>query len=318
MALRFWRRTALAVLVLTAVSASARAEPVALTFDDLPLLSPHPKPEEARRVARDLTRELRACHAPATAFVIGGIFADRPRLQRDLLTHWRRAGVTLGNHTWRHDSLNAMTAEAYIAGVARTDRLLHRLDPSGRRPPAVRWFRHPFLETGDTADKRATVETWLAEHHYRIAPVTLENDDDLFAAPYADAIARRDKPAAAHIRDEYVAFTAARIAWYRDAAQQLLGRRPALVSLMHASRLNADVLPELCRLLPANDLQPVTLEEALKDPAYALGEGPPDKDGDDWLNRWATILGKDLPWDSFPEAPADIKAAAAKLDPDSH
>lgn len=311
------RRRALGVALVAALAFAgcrARAEPVALTFDDLPALSLDETAASARLVTRRLTSGLTACRAPATGFVVGGKLAERPRVRDQLLRAWRRKGLALGNHTWSHASLNDTPAADYIAEIARTDRLLRGLEPG--RPPRTLWFRHPYLETGPTEAARAAVAAWLDAHGYRIAPVTLETDDDLFNAPYEAAVRAHDRRGAAEVLAAYLAFTRARIAWYRSAGETLFGRRPALVALMHATRLNADAMPQLCSLIRRAGLQPVPLETAMRDPAYRLPDGPAQADGDDWFNRWAGLLQRDLPWDSFPEAPAKIQAAAQALDPE--
>jgi peptidoglycan/xylan/chitin deacetylase (PgdA/CDA1 family) len=178
------------------------------------------------------------------------------------------------------------------------------------------WFRHPYLETGATlADKRA-FEAWLAVHGYRVAPVTVENADWMFAPPYDDAVMKGDAADAARVRRSYLDYTAKVTAWYREAAFQLLGRRPALVFLLHETRLNADVLPDLLEILKRNGLKVVSLEKAMRDPAYAISDDVEDSNGDEWLSRWSMTLKRDLPWSTFPEPPADIAAEEAKLDSD--
>lgn len=311
---RRFRVTGLAAAVTLFCAGQAPAEPVALTFDDIPLLGLRETPAEAQAVTRRLTRELRACRIPATGFVIGDKLEDHPRVRARILREWRAAGFALGNHTYSHLSLNATDPDAYIADIARNDRLLSATDTLRRGE--TRWFRHPYLETGQTEAKRAAVEGWLSAHGYRIAPVTLENDDDIFAAPYEDAVSRRDRRAAQDILNRYLALTEARVAWYRAAGQALFGRAPGLVFLMHASALNAAAMPRLCGRLRQLGLQPAPLAEVMADPAYQLPEGPVTDEGDDWLNRWAVVLKRDLPWDDFPEAPADIQATAKRLDPD--
>lgn len=282
----------------------------------MPTLSLIEDPVYAATTTRRLTAALLRCRAPAVGFVVGEKFEDRPAIRARLLRTWRRAGLALGNHTYSHVSLNALTPDAYVADIGRDDALLRRLGLMS--PVGALWFRHPFLETGATEAVRQTAQAWLAGRGYRVAPVTLETDDDLFAAPYDEAVLAGDRRGAAAIRRAYLRFTGQRLAWYRTAAQTLLGRRPALVFLLHASRLNADVMPRLCGTLRAEGLALVSLKAALRDPAYRLPDGPPDRDGDDWLNRWAGVLGRDLPWDSFPEAPPEIRRAAARLDPDTH
>jgi hypothetical protein len=68
---------------------------------------------------------------------------------------------------------------------------------------------------------------WRAANDYRVAPVTMENSDWMFAAPYDNAVLRNDDNDAARIRRLYLDYTAKAIAWYREAALSLLGRRPA-------------------------------------------------------------------------------------------
>ena len=159
-------------------------------------------------------------------------------------------------------------------------------------------------------------EAWLKAHGYRVAPVTLENSDWMFAYPYDEAVLAGDTAEAERIRKVYVDYTARCVTWYREAARDLLGRRPALVFLLHGSRINADSIDDLAAILRKHGLKAVSLERAMRDPAYAISDDLPDAAGDEWLSRWSELLQKPLPWDSFPEPPADIVAAEKRLDQD--
>jgi hypothetical protein len=167
-----------------------------------------------------------------------------------------------------------------------------------------------------TLEVQQGFEAWLKAHGYRVAPVTLENSDWMFAYPYDEAVLKGDRAGAERIRLEYVDYTAKCVVWYREAAFELLGRRPALVFLLHGSRLNADSIDDLADILHRNGLKAVSLERAMRDKAYALREDQPDTAGDEWLTRWAEQLHKDLPWGAFPQPPADIAAAEKRLDTD--
>src|SRR5581483_10009767 len=101
--------------------------------------------------------------------------------------------------------------------------------------------------------------------------------------------------AARRVQAIYLDYTARVVAWYRQAALQLLGRRPALVFLLHASRLNADSLDQLVAILRANRLRAVSLDQAMEDPAYSIPDPYAGPDGNEWLTRWAMTLHKDLP-----------------------
>jgi hypothetical protein len=209
-------------------------------------------------------------------------------------------------------SLNRTPVSAYIADVERgavvTSELLRE------RGKSERWFRYPYLETGLTAETRRIFETWLTAHGYRVAPVTIENADWMFALAYDDAVLRGDAGRAAQIRQSYLDYTAKMAVWYCNAARVLFDRRPALVFLLHATRLNADSIDQLAAILQANDLQPVTLERAMKDQAYATADTYVGPDGDEWLSRWSLTLHRDLPWDSFTDPPKDIEAENDRLD----
>lgn len=115
-----------------------------------------------------------------------------------LLQQWLDAGMDLGNPTFSPLSLNTTPVDAYIADVARGEMVTSPLlAAEGRRE---RWFRYPYLETGTTVAARATLEDWLRSRRYRVAPVTTENSDWQFSAPYDDAVERGDARGAAAIK----------------------------------------------------------------------------------------------------------------------
>jgi peptidoglycan/xylan/chitin deacetylase (PgdA/CDA1 family) len=312
------RRSALAVLALLALAAGpARAEGVALTFDDLPQLALTNDATYAKTLTDRLLAGLKRRRLPATGFVVGSKLDEPDRAARvALLEAWLKAGQPLGNHTYDHGSLNEMALADYIADVQKNDDILQSLTP-GRRPKPM-WFRHPYLETGKTLESKRGFESWLATHGYRVAPVTMENTDWMFAYPYDEAVMKGDAAAARRIRLEYLDYTAKCVVWYRAAAQDLLGRRPAWVFLLHASRLNADAIDGLADIFHRNGLTAVSLERAMRDPAYAIPDDQPDTQGEEWLSRWAQRMHKPLPWVSFPDPPADIVAADKRLDDDKH
>jgi peptidoglycan/xylan/chitin deacetylase (PgdA/CDA1 family) len=261
-----------------ALSFPVSAEDVALTFDDLPTLSLNGDIGYARTTTKELLAGLKRHHLPAIGFVNEGKLEGPDKAKRiALLSQWLEAGMDLGNHSYSHGSLTKTPVDAYIADVQRGETVTRPL--LSARGRTLKWFRHPYLETGPTLEIRQTFETWLTKHGYQVAPVSMENADWMFAYPYDDAIKRGDTFATARIKGEYVAYTIAVVAWYRTAAFQLLGRHPAFVFLLHASRLNADCIDGLAAILQSEGLNAVTLDEAMKDTAYGIPDHYAGPDG---------------------------------------
>jgi peptidoglycan/xylan/chitin deacetylase (PgdA/CDA1 family) len=306
-------RIGLTAIAFLAFGPPAHATPVALTFDDLPMLGVPGSIEEADKVTDTLLRRLRSHHLPAIGFVNEGKLAGPEHKQRvALLQKWIDAGEDLGNHSYSHVSLTNTPVEAYIADVARGDVITRELlAKRGRKP---HWYRHPFLETGPTAQIRETFQKWLKQHGYKIAPVTMENSDWMFALVYDQAVRKGDHAEAARIRTSYLDYTRRVVPWYRTAAIAVLGREPSYVFLLHASRLNADTLDALVEILDANDLRGASLAKAMKDPAYKIADTYAGPNGIGWIERWSMTLHKNIPWSTAPQEPADITTADKKLD----
>lgn len=302
------RWLSLAALIL-GCTAPAHAGSVAVTFDDLPIFGRHAAVAEAGVITGRLLDGFRRNRWPVIGFVNEIQLEGPDRAARThLLERWLDAGMDLGNHSYSHFSLTKTPVDAYEADVARGETVTTML--LAARGRSERWFRHPYLETGPTLAIRQQFEAWLAARGYAVAPVSMENSDWEFAEPYDDALARGASAEATHIRRAYLAYTAAIVPWYRHAAGGLLGREPAFVLLLHASRLNAASIDALAAILKTNRLHPVPLDRAMRDPAYRIADSYAGPDGDEWVTRWSMTLGKELDWHDLPQVPEDV----AKLD----
>jgi peptidoglycan/xylan/chitin deacetylase (PgdA/CDA1 family) len=294
----------MAVLAVAA-NASAATGKVALTFDDLPDLSIFADQPYVNYINDMLLRGLRRHRLPAIGFVNESKLDQIDRTQQIAnLEKWLDAGMTLGNHTFSHESPDILGAEGYIQDIARGEPVVRAL--LQQHGKSLSWFRHPYLETGFPEAVKRQIDDWLAAHGYRIAPVTLNADDWEFAEPYDDAISRRDEARRLRIKAQYLAYTERTVAWYQSASTALFGRQIAFVMLLHATRLNADCIDDLAAILKRRKLKGVTLENAMKDPAYRLRDPYVGHDGIDWIERWSNELHKQLPWNSWQDPPAQI------------
>ena len=194
-----------ACLIALAGTAPARAETgkIALTFDDLPGLSLVPDQPYVNYINEMILRGLKRHRFRATGFVNESKLDALDRTQQIAnLQKWIDAGMDLGNHTFSHDSPNELGATGYIADIVRGEPVTRGLLKAKGRP--LRWFRHPYLETGTPEAVKREIDVWLSTHGYRIAPVTIDADDWEFADPYDDAISRHDETRRLRIRAQYL------------------------------------------------------------------------------------------------------------------
>lgn len=297
----------LAVLVASAgpVLAQTPERRVAVTFDDVPYQTSEDAlcdPERALALTRDFVEMLAPLDTHAVAFVNEGQVCEarRAELLAAILTVWLDAGLELGNHTFDHPSLHRSSAEAWLAAVDRGDDVTRPL--LAERGRTLRWFRHPFLHAGNTPEKKAAADRGLAARGYVVAPVTLNNDDWMFAVLYRQAEAEGDAARMRRIGEAYVAYMAEVLDhWEPYSAELTGGREPAQILLLHANSLNRDWYPRIHALYLARGYRFVPLETAMADPLYARPDHHVGEDGISWLHRWTLAEGRQTRWE--PPAP---------------
>ena len=285
-------RTFLLATALFALPALAQAQPreIAVTIDDVPLNGPDLPLPALQAMTETLLAALKAESIPSVAFVNESKLyrAGEVDARIALLRAWRDAGAELGNHTFSHPSLHTTPLPAFEEDVVRGETVTRML--LKERGGTLRWFRHPFLQTGPSAETKRAFEEFLAARGYRVAPVTVDTNDWMYSTVYADALARDDAAAAARVRDAYVASYATILDFYEDLTLRVFGRPIRHVLLIHANRLNADTAQSWAAILRARGYVFVSLERALEDAAYASPDTYVSKNGLSWLHRW--LFGK--------------------------
>lgn len=293
--------------------AGAQIKQVCFTIDDLPVV---PYRHQGAAFEADLTAKLLEKlvrhRIPAVGFVNEGKLyfngpLDSARLV--LLRRWLENGLELGNHTFSHLDFNRATCARYFAEIARGAELTAPLSAEFGRP--LRYFRHPYLHAGDTQAKADSLDAYLDRNGYRVAPVTLDNDEYLFAFAYDSAMTAKDSVLMRKIGAAYVTYMEQKLLYYEGQAQILFGRPIRHILLIHANALNADYMDELATMFERNGYAFITLEAALQDPCYQTPVSVFGRWGISWLDRWA--LSKGYKRDFFkddPETPAFIRDLA--------
>jgi len=275
---------------------------VAVTFDDLPATASNfMSGAEIMEMTARLLASLQQQQIPAIGFVNEKKLYKWGEVDQRIraLQMWLDAGFELGNHTYSHASLNKVDLKAWEEEVIGGESVLRLL--LAEHKMSLRYFRHPFLDTGLALETRRAAEVFLAGRGYRIAPVTLDASDWMFSSVYDDAWMSGDFALQRQISASYLTHADRMFDHCEKISKQLMGYEPKQVLVLHANLLGADHIADLAALMRKRGYRFITLENAVGDSAYGLPDtyvGP----GTSWLYHWAETQGK------WHEAPPSIPA----------
>lgn len=311
----------LAVLMCLVVTSNQQAETkssnaktkrvVAITFDDLPVVSLRRDIEARKEITSKLLSHIKKAKVPAVGFVNERqLFQNEKRdeAQVDLLRSWLDAGLELGNHTYSHQSLNNTPLEDYKADVIRGEVVTKEL--LSKQGKTLRYFRYPFLHAGRSLEIKNKFQEFLRERNYTNAPVTFDNSDWIFARAYDNAFARGDKEMMKRVGAAYVPYLKSRIDYWERQSVKLFGREVKQIFLLHANSVNAEYFGDVVVMLKKRGYEFITLEEALKDNAYNSPDTFIGAGGISWLHRWAVTKGKEYVLPDEPYTPEFVMKEA--------
>jgi len=285
---------------------------IAVTMDDLPIVSAIPDEAVRESFVVAIVDAIRRQQVPVIGFVNEGkLRVDGKDSQQRVgyLRLWRSAGLELGNHTFSHRDLHQIPVEEFERDILNGETVTRGLRPENDRAP--RYFRHPFLHTGTSKEVRARVDAFLSKHGYVVAPVTMDNSDYVFAAAYDRAVLRQDSNEQRRIIEAYLKYMEAVFGYYEKQSLAIAGREIPQTLLLHANALNGRAFDSLAIMLRGRGYRFIPLSEALEDPAYRMPDTYYGPAGISWLHRWAMTKGMDK--DVFagePVVPAWIEQAS--------
>jgi peptidoglycan/xylan/chitin deacetylase (PgdA/CDA1 family) len=301
----------LALLLASSAYSQTPNRTIAVTIDDLPVVSTRRDIANRRAITRKLLGHVRKAKVPAVGFVNENkLYTDsrRDEAQVELLRMWIDAGLELGNHTYSHRSLNAIPLNDYQADVLKGEAVTREL--LARKKRQLRYFRHPFLQTGRNLEIKAQFDAFLRTHGYTIAPISFDNADYIFSRAYDNAFDKKDPDLMKRVGEAYVPYMEAKLDYWERQSKKLFGREISQTLLIHANFINSDYFDDLAAMFRKRGYRFVTLEEALKDDAYRLPDTYIGPAGISWLHRWAREKGRDYIVQDEPKVPEFVMKAS--------
>ncbi len=280
------------VISLSACSRAANRE-VAITIDDLPAGAANSMPAaDISQMTTKLLTTLRDQKIPVVGFVNEKKLYKLGEVDERIaaLRMWLDYGFELGNHTFSHSSLNQVGLTAWEDDIVQGESVTRQL--LAEHNMKLRYFRHPYLDTGRDLQTRRQAEAFLVARGYHIAPVTLDAWDWMYAGVYDDAKKRGDTAMQEQLTHSYLSYSDTVFAYAEQLSKQTIGYEPKQILLLHANQLEADHIGELLDVLRKRGYHFVTLGDALGDQAYGLPDTYVGEEGTGWLEHWAITLGK--------------------------
>ncbi len=272
------------VLIFSPIKAQERL--VSITVDDLPGTSD--TEEEYEYIMSRLTTFFSQHKIPAIGFVneyklYNDSLVSQPRIA--LLEKWVENDLELGNHTYSHISINQSSLEDYERDILKGERIIRSILNENNKQ--LKYFRYTQLRTGPTEDYRLGLNKFLKAQSYITAPVTIDNDEYIYAFCYA----RSNEELKVQIGKDYLRYMRRIIVHYEKLSLDFVGYEIPQILLIHANELNADYIEELMELFTNRGYQFVHLDKVLSDEVYSMPEGT-HRRGPSWINRWMTKAGK--------------------------
>ncbi|HRH41983.1 MAG TPA: polysaccharide deacetylase family protein [Pyrinomonadaceae bacterium] len=301
----------LTCLLLFAVFTFAQNRQIAVTIDDLPVVSTRTDLKNRQEITRKLLSHIAKAKVPAIGFVNENkLYTNegRDEAQVDLLRQWLKAGLELGNHTFSHLDLHNNSLDKYESEILKGEIITKELLQT--KGLQMRYFRHPFLHSGMSLEIKKDLAFFLQAHSYTIAPVTIDNGDWIFARAYDNAFDKGNKKLMKRIGAAYVPYLEAKMDYWERQSVKLFNREINQILLLHANFINSDYLGDIAKMLKKRGYKFISLEESLKDEAYKLPDTFTNRAGISWLHRWAIARGKGNVLPDEPKTPDFVLKAA--------
>lgn len=232
-----------------------------------------------------------------------GHLKNDPQLLQSLLSDWHKHGHNLGNHTFSHISYHKTDLNTYLADIQKGATTTQKVLDHQKQ----KFFRPPYLHAGDTNKAQHMLDKGLEKLGLTLVPVTMENADYVFDAPYAAKLQNEQISAANIYKQQYLEFTERRLNFYESASANMFDQPVPHILMLHVNQLNADSLDSILMSLQSRGYKFQSLEQTLQHPIYAQPTQA-FKFGIHWLFRWDKSKGNKVNWATEPEPSADAFA----------
>ncbi len=184
----------------------------------------------------------------------------------DLISEWGKQGHRIGNHGNLHLNLNKAEVKLndYLQDIEQGHQAFSSL------PGFVPRYRFPFLKEGNTLKKMEGVRQWLNTHHYQSGAVSIDASDWYYNQIFLKYQKSNDQKSLDKLKQAYIFHLLDRAHYYDDLAQNILGRSPNHVLLLHVRAINAAWLEDIIYAFHRQGWTFIDSDHAYQDAIYKI------------------------------------------------
>lgn len=277
---------------------------VAITIDDLPSHGKLPINTTRLEIAQKMLKTLKNNDIPEVYGFVNGKRLEEGSDLIDVLKLWRKNGFPLGNHTFSHPSLTKSNTEDFEKDIDANEKLLVSLSNGTN----WRYFRYPFLQEGNTLEKRNAIRQYLTKKGYVTAQVTIDFEDWSWNEPYARCLAKADGDSISWLKKTYLKNAVDVLERAKTLSRFLYKRQIKHILLLHIGAFDAEMLEQLIQSYRERGVEFIPLSEAVRDDAYAFDPGHTFDGGAEFIYQVLKARGlhlKDAGLDSYQGYPEE-------------
>lgn len=237
--------------------AAEESPSVSITMDDFNWSTTTPVANDA------ILGHLRRANTQAALFVIGKNVESEDG--RRLLSKWNDAGHVIGNHTYSHPGLSRpnVTPSGFCDEIVHTEKLLSAF------PNYRKLVRFPFLDEGNSAEKRDAVRGYLHLHGYRNAHITIDASDWYYSGHLESRVKADAGFKVERYREPYLAHLWDRAQYYDGLSRSVLGRSVPHTILVHFNLINALFLGDILAMFKERGWRIRNVSDAYRDKIFS-------------------------------------------------
>ena len=185
---------------------------------------------------------------------------------KKVIESWDNAGHIIANHTYSHLNYNNPKNgfDTYKDDILRCDSLISNYKNYQK------YFRAQYLKSGDTREKRDSLNVFLQSINYKNGYVTIDNSDWFIDSRLIKFMEENSDSSIEKYKKYYIEHLIDRAKYYDEIAYKLLGRRVKHTLLLHHNLTSALFLNDLMAAFEKEGWKLIDADDAFTDPVYEM------------------------------------------------